>query len=97
MTTEGWGPNNRESVALLTQAVQCETMAYMARSKAKGKGKPVKGADLAPAPCPLKTDDESSRRSRPSQPVRCAAGVVTGQETRSARASRRPLEEARPT
>ena len=35
MTTEGWDPNNRESVALLTEAVQCETMAYMARSKAK--------------------------------------------------------------
>ena len=53
--------------------------------------------DLAPAPCPLKTDDESSRRSRPSQPVRCAAGAVTGQETRSVRANRRPLEEAQPT
>ena len=53
--------------------------------------------DLAPAPCPLKTDAESSRRSRPNQPVRCVAGVVTGQETRSARASRRPLEEARHT
>ena len=27
MTTEGWDPNNRESIALLTEAVQCETMA----------------------------------------------------------------------
>ena len=62
MTTEGWDPNNRESVALLTKAVQCETMAYMARSKAKGKGKPVKGAHSAQAPYPLKTDAENSKR-----------------------------------
>ena len=79
LTAEGWDPNNRESVALLTEAVQCETMAYMARSKAKGKGKPVKGAhSYRPRPSTLSVE--------PSQPVRCAAGVVTGQETKSARA-----------
>ena len=58
MTTEGWDPNNRESVALLTEAVQCETMAYMARSKAKGKGKPVKGAhSYRPRPSTLSVED----------------------------------------
>ena len=58
MTTEGWGPDNRESVALLPEAVQCETMAYMARSKAKGKGKPVKGAhSYRPRPSTLSVED----------------------------------------
>ena len=58
MTTEGWDPDNRESVALLTEAVQCETMAYMARSKAKGKGKPVKGAhSYRPRPSTLSVED----------------------------------------
>ena len=58
MTIEGWGPNNRESVARLTEAVQCETMAYMARSQAKGKGKPVKGAhSYRPRPSTLSVED----------------------------------------
>ena len=82
MTTEGWGPNNRESVALLTWPGP--------RQKERANpSRELTPTDLAPAPCPLKTDDERCRRSRPSQPVRCVAAVVTGQETRSARASQK--------
>ena len=48
--TEGFNSEDREAVALLTEAAQAETMAFMARSKAKGKGKPTaKNGSLLPS------------------------------------------------
>ena len=46
LCSEGFDENDRESLAFLADVVQSETVAFMARSKAKGKGKPVndKGA-----------------------------------------------------
>ena len=48
---KGFNSEDREAVALLTEAAQAETMAFMARSKAKGKGKPTaKNGSLLPSP-----------------------------------------------
>ena len=46
LCSEGFDENDRESLAFMADIVQSETVAFMARSKAKGKGKPVsaKGA-----------------------------------------------------
>ena len=41
--TDGFDESDRDGIAFLSEAVQSETVAFMVRSKAKGKGKPVKG------------------------------------------------------
>ena len=41
---DGFDEGNRDCIAVLSEAVQSETVVFMVRSKAKGKGKPVKGA-----------------------------------------------------
>ncbi|CAE7798514.1 GIP, partial [Symbiodinium microadriaticum] len=41
LCSAGFDENDRESLAFMADVVQSETVAFMARSKAKGKGKPV--------------------------------------------------------
>ena len=41
LSAEGFDETDREALAFLADTVQCETVAFMARAKAKGKGKSV--------------------------------------------------------
>ena len=60
--TEGFNSEDRESVALLTEAAQAETMAFMARSKAKGKGKPTAKSAHSYRPRPSNLSVEDRRK-----------------------------------
>ena len=54
---------DQEHCAYLSETAQTETMAFMARSKAKGKGKPMKGFahGYRPIPSGLSLDDRRSK------------------------------------
>ena len=60
--TEGFNSEDREAVALLTEAAQAETMAFMARSKAKGKGKPTAKTAHSYRPRPSNLSVEDRRK-----------------------------------
>ncbi|CAE7762468.1 unnamed protein product, partial [Symbiodinium microadriaticum] len=75
LCSEGFDENDRESLAFMADIVQSETVAFMARSKAKGKGKPVsaKGGSF------MRLNSEA--RARP------VAAKDTGRATENAQAA----------